>query len=101
MLVQDKQLKRAEMDAAHEAKVERKRGQKGKDATQEAVEATATSTVRRGRKRKSTALATEAAESPGVDIGPSVPKSKVARVSNNKAAEAAGVPWAALVANMY
>lgn len=41
------------------------------------------------------------ANSPDVGAGLLVPKGKVARVSNVKAAEATGVPWAAPVANMY
>jgi hypothetical protein len=105
--LQGKRLKRAEEAAATEAKAKAKakakenRGRKGKSATQEAVEPTAsTSTVRRGRKRKSTALEVEA-NSPNVEAGPSVPKGKVARVSNVQAAEAAEVLWMAPVAKMY
>jgi hypothetical protein len=99
--LQEVRLKRAEMVAAKEAKAKGKRGRKSKKATQEAVEATTTSsTVRPSRKRKSTAIGVEANS---LDVGTrsSMPKSKVARVSNVEAAEATGVLWAALVANMY
>jgi hypothetical protein len=72
-----------------------------KKATQEAGEATtATSTVRRGQKRKSTALEAEA-NPPDVRARLSVPKGKVARVSHVQAAEAAGTPWTAPFAKMY
>jgi len=55
--LQGKRLKRAEEAAAKEAKAIGQRARKCKNATQEAVEAMAsTATVRRGRKRKSTTL---------------------------------------------
>ena len=85
--LQNKRLRRAEEAAAKEAKANAKgkgkRDRKSKNAAQETVEATASSsTVRRGRKRKSTELEAEA--------GPSVPKSKAARVSDVQAAEVGG-----------
>ncbi|USP75261.1 uncharacterized protein yc1106_02535 [Curvularia clavata] len=86
--LQDKRLKRAEKAAAKEAKAKAKgkRGRKSKNPAQETAEATAsTSIVRHGRKRKSTEVEAEA--------GPSVPKSKTARVSN--------VQGIAPVARMY
>ncbi|KAE8821929.1 hypothetical protein PTNB85_10567 [Pyrenophora teres f. teres] len=96
--LQNRRLKRAEEAAAKEAKAnakgQGKRGQKGKNTVQETAEATAsTSTVRRGRKRKSTVLEAEA--------GRSMPKGKAARVSDMEAAEAGGAPWIAPVARMY
>jgi hypothetical protein len=95
--LRDKRLRRAEEDAAREAKAKTKRDRKSKKARQEAGEATtATSTVRRGRKRKRTTLEVEA-NSLNVEAGPSVPKGKVARVSDVQAAEAAGVLWMAPV----
>jgi hypothetical protein len=99
--LRDKRLRRAEEDAAREAKAKTRRDRKSKKAKQEAGEArTATSTVRRGRKRKRTTLEVEA-NSPSVEAGPSAPKGKVARVSDVQAAETAGVLWMAPVAKMY
>lgn len=99
--LRDKRSRRAEDDAAREANAKTRRDRKSKKATQEAGEATtATSTVRRGRKRKRTTLEVEA-DSLNVEAGPSVPKGKVARVSDVQAAEAAGVLWMAAVAKMY
>jgi hypothetical protein len=99
--LRDKRSKRAEERAAIEAKAKARRDRKSKNATQEAGEAaTATSTVRRGRKRKSTALEAEA-NPPDGGAGPSVPKGKVARVSHVQAAEAAETSWTAPVAKMY
>jgi hypothetical protein len=89
--IQEKRLKRAEEGAAKEAKAKARRNQKCRNAIEEAAEATtATSLIRRGRKRKSTALEKEV-NSLYVVAGPSVPKGKVARVSDVQAAEAAGV----------
>jgi hypothetical protein len=89
------------VDGAKEAKAKARRDRKSKNATQDAVEATtSTSTVKRGRKRESTALEV-AANSPNVEAGPSEPKGKVARVSDVQVAEATEVPWTAPVANMY
>lgn len=99
--LQGKRLKRAETDAATEARVKGKRGRKCKNATLQAVELTTTEgQVKRGRKRKSTALEAEA-NSLDFGAGPSVPKRKAARVSNVKAAEAIEVPWTAPSAKMY
>lgn len=71
-----KRLKRAEEGAAKEAKAKAGCDRKSRNAMQEAAEATtATSTARRGRKRKSTAAGIEA-KSRNVEAGPSVPKAK-------------------------
>jgi hypothetical protein len=97
----EKRLKRAETDAAKKAKVKGKRGRKGKNATQEVVEAmTSASTIKRGRKRKSTALEVEANSVDG-EANQVTPKRKVARVSNVQVAEATRVPWVAPLAKMY
>ncbi|KAH3955985.1 hypothetical protein HBI26_254390 [Parastagonospora nodorum] len=99
--LQEKRLKRAETDTAKEAKVKGKPGQKGKNATQEGAEATTPiSMVRRGRKRGGTALEVEA-NLPNVEAGPSVPKGKVARVSDVQAAEAAELLCTVPVVKMY
>jgi hypothetical protein len=90
--LQEKRLKRAEMDAAKEAKAEARRSQK--------CTTLSASTKGRGRKRKSTALEVEA-NSLDFGAGPSVPKDKVAKVSHVQAAEAVGVPFIAPVAKMY
>jgi hypothetical protein len=58
-----------------------------------------TGTVRRGRKRKSTALEVEA-NWPDVETSSSVQKGD-ARVSNVQEAEATGVLWTAPIAKMY
>jgi hypothetical protein len=99
--LQEKRLKRAETDAAKEAKVKGKRGRKGKNATQEVVDATTSaSTVKRGRERKSTALEVEVDALDG-KANEVMPKRKVARVNNVQVAEATGVPWVAPLAKMY
>jgi protein-tyrosine-phosphatase len=99
--LRDKCLRHAEEDAAREANTKTRRDRKSKKAKQEAGEATtAIITMRRGQKRKSTTLEVEA-NSPNVKAGLSVPKGKVARVSDVQAAEAAGVLWMAPVAKMY
>jgi hypothetical protein len=55
--LQEKRSKRAEESAAKDAKAKARRDRKSKNAKQEAVESTiSASTVKRGRKRKSTAL---------------------------------------------
>jgi hypothetical protein len=98
--LRDKRLKRAEEDAANEAKAKARSSRKGKDATQAAAEATTSaSTTKRGRKRKSTALEVEA-DSLNVGAKRSVPKRKVARVSEVQV-EATGAPWTAPFAKMY
>jgi hypothetical protein len=85
-------LKRAEESAAEQAKAKVRRNQKARNATQEVVEATTSAdTVKHGRKRKNTVLEAEVI-SGDVRAGPSMPRGKVARVSNVKAAEATGVP---------
>jgi hypothetical protein len=102
--LQEARVKRAEKDAAKEAKGKGKRGRKRKSATPEAEEATADK-AKRGRKRKSVALEAEAPE----------PIAKVARTS--KAPARASVvqmsgtpvaedeilpgPWRAPVAQMF
>jgi hypothetical protein len=99
--LQEKRSKRGEESAAKDAKAKARRDRKSKSATQKAVEAmTSASTVKRGRKRKSTALEVEA-NSPNVEAGPSVRKGKVARVSGVQTVEAAGALWLASVAKMY
>jgi hypothetical protein len=99
--LQEKRLKRAELNAAKEAKAEARRSQKCTNTTQDAVETTlSASTKGRGRKRKSTALEVEA-NSLDFGAGPSAPKDKVAKVSHVQAAEAVGVPFMAPVAKMY
>ena len=50
---------------------------------------------KRGRKRKSASPEAE------VEAGPSIPKVKVARISEVELAEATGLPWRAPVAKMY
>jgi hypothetical protein len=98
--------KRAEKEAAKEAKGKGKRGRKCKSATLEAEETTADK-ANRGRKRKSAVLEAEAPE----------PKAKVARISKAPAPAGASVaqtsgtqvaedevvpePWRAPVARMY
>jgi hypothetical protein len=58
--VQGKRLKRAEEDAAKEAKAKARHDRKSKNATQVAVEATTSAgTIKRGRKRKSAVLEVE------------------------------------------
>ncbi|KAH4330485.1 hypothetical protein HBH98_256180 [Parastagonospora nodorum] len=100
--LQEKRLKRAEESAAQEAKAKARRDRKFKNATQEAVEATTSAgTVKRGRKRKSTALEVEANYSIDGDANQATPKRKVARVSKVQIAEATGVPWTAPCAKMY
>ena len=95
--LQGKRLKRAEEDAAKEAKAKARHDRECKNVTQEAVEATTSaSTVRRGRKRKGTMLEAEA-NSADVGAGPSIPKGKVARVSLVQA----GAPGMVLVARTY
>jgi hypothetical protein len=99
--LQEKRLKRAEIDAAKEAKAKARRSQKCTNITQDAVEVTSSaSTKRRRQKRKSTALEVEA-NSLGFGAGPSVPKETVAKVSHVQATEALGVPFMAPVAKMY
>jgi hypothetical protein len=99
--LQDKRLKRAEEDAAKEAKAKARRDRKSRKATQEAVEATtSTSMIIRGRKRKSTALGVEANSLDG-EANQAMPKRKVAKASNAEVAEATGVPWVAPLAKMY
>ncbi|MCJ1363236.1 hypothetical protein MMC16_002343 [Acarospora aff. strigata] len=69
--LEEARAKRAEKEAAREAKGKGKRGRKCKSATLEAEEATADE-ANRGRKRKSTVPEADAPE----------PKVKVARISN-------------------
>jgi hypothetical protein len=98
--LREKRLKRAEEDAANEAKAKARSSQKGKDATQAAAEATTSaSKTRRGRKRKSAVLEVEA---DSLDVGAKrlVPKGKVAKVSEVQV-EATGAPWMAPFAKMY
>jgi hypothetical protein len=99
--LQEKRLKRAEMDAAKEAKAKARSYQKCTNITQDAVEATPSAiTKRRGQKRKSTALEVEA-NSLDFGAGALVPKDKVAKVSHVQAAEAVRVPFMAPVAKTY
>jgi len=99
--LQEKRLKRAEMDAAKEAKAEARRSQKCTNTTQDAVGASlSASTTRRSQKRKRTALEVEA-NSLDFRAGLSVSKAKVAKVSHVQAAEAVGVPFMAPVAKIY
>ena len=99
--LQDKRLKRAEEDAAKETKAKVRRDRKSKNATQEAVEAIISAgTVKRGRKRKSTALEVEANSVDG-EANQAKSKRKAARVSNVKAPEATGMSWVAPLAKMY
>jgi hypothetical protein len=99
--LQEKRLKRAEMDAAKEAKAKARRSQKCTNTTQDAVGASlSASTTRRNRKRKRTALEVEA-NSLDFGAGLSVPKEKVAKVSYVQAAEAVGVLFMAPVTKMY
>jgi hypothetical protein len=73
--LQEARVKRAEKDAAKEAKGKGKRGWKRKSATLEAKEATADK-AKRGRKRKSVTLEAEAPEPKAPE-----PIAKVARTS--------------------
>ncbi|KAJ9656100.1 hypothetical protein H2201_008637 [Coniosporium apollinis] len=69
--LEEARAKRAEKDAAKEAKGKGKRGRKCKSATPKADEAT-TDKAKRGRKRKSAMPEADASE----------PKAKIARISN-------------------
>jgi hypothetical protein len=94
--LQDKRLKRAEEDAAKEAKAKARRDRKSKKATQEAVETTTPAgTIKRGRKRKVEAKSVDG------EANVSMPKRKVAKVSNVQVAEGTGVSWVAPLAKMY
>jgi hypothetical protein len=93
--LQNKRLKRAEEDAAKEAKVKARRGWKSKNAAQEVIEATTS-----GRKRKRTALGVGVNSLDG-KANLSMPKRKVVKVSNIQVAEGTGVPWVAPLAKMY
>jgi hypothetical protein len=106
--LQEARVKRAEKDAAKEAKGKGKRGRKRRGATLEAEEATADK-VKRGRKRKSVALEAEA------EVEAPEPNAKVARMSKAPARalvvqmsatqvaedEIVPEPWRAPVAWMY
>jgi hypothetical protein len=99
--LQEKRLKRVEEDATNEAKAKARSSRKCKNAKKDAAEATTSaSTIRRGWKRKSTALEV-GVDSLNVGAKKSVPKRKVARVSDVQVAEATGVQWIAPFAKMY
>jgi hypothetical protein len=89
--LQDKWLKRAKVDATNEARAKARSSRKGKDATKAAAEVmNPASTTMRSQKRKSTVLEV-GTESLDVGMKRSVPKGKVARVSEVQV-EATGAP---------
>jgi hypothetical protein len=75
-------------------------GRKPQSLTTVVEATTSAGTIKCGRKRKSTALDVEVNSVDG-KANQAMPKRKVARVSNDQVAEAAGVPWVAPFAKMY